>query len=158
TLPVMYESVLSRVSFNFTLNIVDDSPVDLTIERIRFFFTPENTFAPFMDEDIPWLVGGYGGTLEVVNASTVTFRGSSQIMPVILEGEENIFLGVIVSFELRNHSSTQLHWSSVGGALHMLPVDVVPAYLQSEGWFLGMEVTFLVWGIVLINLIRVRFD
>ena len=158
--PVMYESVPARVSFNFTINIVSETPVDLTIEYIRFFFTPENASAPFLDEDIPLLVGGmsrYGGILEVVNASTVTFRGSSQISPVILEGEENIFLGVDVSFELQNHGTTENdYWSGLGGALHILPVEIFPAYLQSEGWILGMEVTFLVWGIVLIYSYRVR--
>jgi hypothetical protein len=148
--PIMYEFVLARVSFNFTINIISDTPVDLTLEQIRFFFTPENASAPFLDEDIPWLVGNYYPRLEVLNASTVTFGGHSQILPVILEGEENIFLDVIVSFELRNHSTTELDWSGSGGALHILPVDIVPAYLQSEGWFLGMSVTFLVWGIVLI--------
>ncbi len=155
--PVMYESVATTVSFNFTINIISETPVNLTIERIRIFFTPENASPPFLDEDIPWKVGAMGpyGFLEVVNASTVTFRGHIRILPVILEGEENIFLGVVVSFELRNQSS---YWSGSGGALHILPVDIVPAYLQPEGWFLGMEVTFLVWGIVLINSIRVRLD
>jgi hypothetical protein len=154
--PVMYESVLARVSFNFTINIISETPVDLTIERIRFFFTPENASTPSLNDDIPWLVRSYYPRLEVVNASTVTFGERSLISPVILEGEENIFLGVVVSFELRNHSSAQLHWYGQGGALHMLPVDIVPAYLQSEAWFLGMAVTFLVWGIVLIYSYRVR--
>ena len=160
--PAMYESVVTTVSFNFTINIISNTPVNLTIERIRIFFTPENASTPFMDEDIPWLVGGmdsYDGILKVVNASIVTFRGHIRILPAILEGEENIFLGVIVSFELWNHSTSEdNYWSGSGGALYILPVDIVLAYLQSEGWFLGMVVTFLVWGIVLINSMRVRRD
>ncbi|MHA2086138.1 MAG: hypothetical protein ACXABD_20530 [Candidatus Thorarchaeota archaeon] len=156
---VMYESVLARVSFNFTINIISDTPVDLTLEQIRFFFTPENASAPFLDEDIPWKVaemGSLDGILEVANASTVTFRRYCWITPAILEGEENIFLGVVVSFELRNHSSTVLSWYGQGGALHILPVEIFPTYLQSEGWFLGMGGTFLVWGIVLFYNYRVR--
>ncbi len=156
--PVMYESVETTVSFNFTINIISSTPVNLTIEYIRFYFAPENRSAYLDDEDFPWLVGGmgpYGGIVTVVNASTVTFRGHVHISPIIIEGEENISLDVVVSFELWNHST---YWSGQGGALQILPVEIVPAYLQSEGWFLGMEVTFLVWGIVLINNIRVRRD
>jgi len=156
--PVMYESVLTSVWFNFTINIISSTPVNLTIEYIRFYFTPENRSAYLDDEDFPWLVGGmgaYGGIVTVVNASTVAFRGHVHISPIIIEGEENISLDVVVSFELWNHST---YWSGQGGALQILPVEIVPAYLQSEGWFLGMEVTFLIWGIVLINSIRMRLD
>ncbi|UCE09147.1 MAG: hypothetical protein JSW61_09200 [Candidatus Thorarchaeota archaeon] len=154
--PVMYESVPTRVWFNFTINIIDDTPVDLTVEQVRFFFTPVNASPPFMDEDIPWLVGSHYPRLEVENASTVRYGGRAEVLPVILEGGTNVFLDVAVSFELRNHSSTQLHWYGQGVAINILSVEIVPAYLQSESWFLGMGATFLIWAIVLISSIRTR--
>ena len=148
--PVMYESTPTRVRYNISITILSNIPMNITIDFIEFLFTPRN-YSPIQDSfDIPRKVGiidRYGGILSVVNASSITMSGSVDIIPEILEGWEDIYLGCLVGYDLRNHSLIEPNfWSSTeGGAILMIPVDVIPAILRPEGWTSALSVLILVW-------------
>ena len=131
----MYEVTAFSVWFNLTLDIISITPMNLTIERISFFFTPTD-YLDRTESIYPLQVGSIPINLYFENASHLSIGGRGEIQPVVIDGD--VFLGLGIEYELRNHSSSEPNsWSGGDGDLFMFPVVVYPTYLRVEGWFTG---------------------
>lgn len=157
--PRMIESKLTSISYNISMEIPSETPMDLTVEEIRFVFTPTG-FADNPSYELIKIVGAlsdYYGILEVVNASSIIIRGHLKIIPVMPQGSESGFLGCHIYFHYWEHGLPQSN-NSAGdvGVYQMRPVTIIPAYIPLENWFLALGISFLGWVVLFVYFIRKR--
>ena len=146
----MLESKPTWISYNISLEIPGGSPMNLKVDYIDFVFTASD-FA-YQPEDAIESVGYVESRIIVVNATSVIIHGSTQITPIMPQGDATGFLGCSIGYRTWENGTPK---PPVGidyevGVIQLRPFTIVPAYLAKEPWFSAMETLLLVWVVLII--------
>jgi hypothetical protein len=157
--PTMMESRPTSISYNISMEIPSETPMNLRVDEIRFIITPEG-FPDNPSHELIEVVAAlwsWNGIVEVVNASSIILRGSVHITPTMPQGADRGFLGCIIEFHYWEYGlppPPSNDTSGGTGVYQMRPVTIVPAYISSGTWILAFEATLLVWILLVIYILR----
>jgi hypothetical protein len=136
---LFYESDYSRIWFNISIDFASPTPINVTL---REFIASEFTPSAFLDYRT---IGVSDNTLEIVNASHVSFTGSIGIYPVAMAG--NVSLGI--SFDYWIYTANQMLASGWGCSIPS--IHLLPSILRPEGWMYANAATLIIGVILLVR-------